>query len=181
MFHAHIHQENCFAQPVSRDYTALKQFSLQKLNEETIKTVKGFSEFFKSVDNEYARRFQQRHFNITPFSKQQLQEKYCKEANVDFASLQFDPHSGLVQNACQSPQCPFFLQVRPKFKLHLDSWQGKLPIGFHRFVKARLAIQNNEELFAKAQQKWKMFPENYNVDKAFVLDYVQKLKDAFAH
>lgn len=164
---------------MSRDYQALKKFSLQKLNEETIKTVKGFSEFFKSVDNEYAHRFQQRHISITPFTKQELQEKYCKEANVDFATLSFDPHSGLCQNACQSPQCPFFLQVRPKFKLHLDSWQGKLPIGFHRFVKARLTLAN-DEVFTKAQQKWKQFPQHYNVEKAFVLDYVQKLKDAFA-
>lgn len=77
-----------------------------------------------------------------------------------------------------SPLCPFFLQTSEKFNRHLGGWQGKMPLGFHRFVKAR-ANQTVEKLYQQATIKWKGFPDKFNVTAEFARDYITKTLSSY--
>ena len=91
------------------------------MNEDNLKTLSGFTDTLKEIETQYVNIFKERHLNITPMSQDELKAK-CQELHIDFSTLSFDHGSGLCQNACQSPLCPFFLKVQERFKIHLDSW-----------------------------------------------------------
>jgi len=49
------------------------------------------------------------------------------------------------------------LVANDRFRDHLGFWQGKIPAGFHRFLKARMHLLTGD-IFKEAQKKWKGFP-----------------------
>lgn len=53
-----------------------------------------------------------------------------------------------------------------------------MPLGFHRFVKAR-ANQPAAKLYTLALTKWKGFPASYNVTEEFAKDYIQKTLNSY--
>lgn len=61
VFHAHIHGAACLEKPINRNYNEVKNFAVSKISEESIRTIAGFSEFFKEIEIEYTNRFTERH------------------------------------------------------------------------------------------------------------------------
>ncbi|KAL4480346.1 hypothetical protein ABPG74_020862 [Tetrahymena malaccensis] len=166
-----------FSNPVEKDIDTIKQQVIASVDEASIKKIKGFNELFSKVEEHYVKVFIEQHWNVQPINKEQL-IKYCEEKGVVFDTLQFDEASLLCKNACMSPLCPFFLKTSEKFNRHLGGWQGKLPLGFHRFVKAR-ANQTVDKLYQQATTKWKGFPAKFNVTPEFAKDYISKTLSSY--
>jgi len=148
------------------------------VDENTIKKIKGFNELFLSLEKHYSKLFVEQHWNVQPLSKEEL-VAHCERKGVVFDTLLFDDASLLCKNACLSPLCPFFLQTSEKFNRHLGGWQGKMPLGFHRFVKAR-ATQTADKLYDLAITKWKGFPGKFDVTPEFARTYIENTLKSYA-
>jgi hypothetical protein len=64
------------------------------------------------------------------------------------------------------------------FKKHLDSWVGKLPLGFHSFVRAE-KDNDIEKILEHFKKKEKSNFEQYGVDEEFVRNYIMKVKENY--
>lgn len=61
----------------------------------------------------------------------------------------------------------------------MAGWKGKAPIGFHRFVSARLEM-TPKELMKDAKRKWgRKFPTNFNVDEKYAMNYIVQTLEAY--
>lgn len=64
------------------------------------------------------------------------------------------------------------------FKKHLDSWVGKLPLGFHNFVKTNKDKEINEILKMWKKEARKKI-EYYGVEEEFVREYIKKVSESY--
>ena len=97
------------------------------------------------------------------------------KSNINIADLKFKP-SGLLNNACNAPNCPFFLKVTNEVNLkrHLDGWVGRMPMGFHKFVAKNLEL-SKEAIFEKLCKDCHFSVDLYKVTKEFTLNYIEKV------
>lgn len=134
------------SEPVVTDFKPIKEQIILSLDSKVISKIKNYNEVFKQVEKHYCDEFVKQHWNVKPIAKDDL-VRLCDDRGISFDTLQFDENSLLCKNACLSIHCPFFLKTTDKFKRHMGGWQGKFPVGFHRFVKAR-ANQPADKLYA---------------------------------
>jgi hypothetical protein len=62
-----------------------------------------------------------------------------------------------------------------ELKKHLDTWVGKMPLGFHKFVAMHM-LDSNEAIFEKLCKERHFDVNLFNVSKEFTLNYIEKVK-----
>jgi hypothetical protein len=55
---------------------------------------------------------------------------------VNQNDLQFNPHTGMINNACMSPNCIFYMQPLKAGEMseHMKLWRRTMPPRFHMTV-----------------------------------------------
>lgn len=105
----------------------LKDFGLQQGKE--------FKKLKKSIELKYIDHFRETHFGILPITKQKLNSE-CEKLSINANSLSLNESTGMVQNACMSPNCIYYLHPMKSadFASHLRLWRGQMPAKFHMTV-----------------------------------------------
>lgn len=82
---------------------------MSKIDEQSIKFFPGYTDIYKQMDDLFATRFAERHWETVAMTEQQL-EIAAKIYQVDVGILKYNKETGLCANACMSPKCPFFMK-----------------------------------------------------------------------
>lgn len=153
----------------------IKEITLASLSLNRTGKLANFTQLLTSLKQTYIKKFGMLHWEVRPFEHKELEEM-CLKRDVKFSDLKFKP-SGLFHNACNAPNCPYFMKVTDEVNLkkHLDGWVGKMPMGFHKFV-ARHLQKTNEEVFEKLCKDRHFSIELYGVTKEFTFNYIEKVK-----
>lgn len=131
------------------------------------------------LPKKYFDTFKDVHFEVIPLTEEKCKSE-CKRLAIPYASLQFDPKTGLSKNACMAPKCPHYLQAKNKpIRNHMSGWQNALPSCFHSHVKAKKTFTPAQIFdFLKVQYNVQG-DELYGYPRARVVAYIQHLIDFY--
>ena len=101
-------KEDRFYSPLETDNEKIKAETLASLSGKKTGKLAHYTQLLTSLKNAYIDYFGQLHWEVRPLQMIELQE-LCLKKNVDVKDLRFKP-SGLFNNACNAPNCPFFLK-----------------------------------------------------------------------
>ncbi len=176
--HKHSIKEDRFYSPMETDKEKIKEETLASLSGNRTGKLAHYTQLLTSLKKAYVDYFGQLHWEVRPLQMIELQE-LCQKKNVNIKALSFK-HSGLFNNACNAPNCPFFLKItdQNELKRHLDSWAGRMPLGFHKFVAKHLE-KDNEVIFEKLCKENHFDLDQFKVSKEFTLNYIEKVKNFY--
>ena len=161
------------------DPAKIKEATIQSLGFNKIGKLSNFTQMQTQLKKTVVDKFGERHWEVRPFDHKELME-ICAKYNLKIEDLKVKP-SGLLHNACNAPNCPFFMKITNEVQLkkHLDTWQGKMPLGFHKFVAAHQE-KESEVIFNKLCSEKKFNLDLFKVSKEFTLNYIEKVKNYYA-
>jgi len=176
-FACHVHKNMGLLtrfNPIPQDLD-VKAYNLSFINPKTIGKLSNFTQSMTNITNEFQKYFAEIHWNIRPLCQKELME-ICAKRGLKIEEFKYRETSYLFKNACMAEKCPFFLQICTEKKMdhHLDSWCGRLPMGFHKFILRNLEKDQNWVLENFLYKLHKL--EDLKVSKEFALEYIEKVK-----
>ena len=96
---------------------------------------KKMKELKKLIEEKYVDNFQKSHFGIAPLTETKFKD-LCIDMKIKPHELQFNSSTGMINNACMSPNCIFFMQPLKAGEMseHMRLWKKSLPPRFHMTV-----------------------------------------------
>lgn len=173
-----LNKDDRFLKELESDSQKVKEKTLASLSANQTGKLAHYTQLVSDLKKSYIETFAQKHWEVRPFSNKELEE-LCQKHNISVNDLKFKP-SKLFNNACNSPNCQFFMKIvdEKTLKKHLDGWAGRMPIGFHKFVGKNREMDG--ELIFEKLCKEKNFDINYyQVTKEFTLNYIEKVKSYY--
>jgi len=89
----------------------------------------------KLIEDKYVDNFQKSHFGIEPLTETKFKD-LCFEMKVKPQDLQFNSSTGMIKNACMSPNCIFYMKPMKAGEMseHMRLWKKSMPPRFHMTV-----------------------------------------------
>jgi hypothetical protein len=132
----------------------------------------------KIIEDRYVDTFQRTHFGIVPITQAKLKE-VCLERALDFKALHLNINSGMVSNACMSPNCKYYLQALEGNQLseHMRLWKKSLPNRFHFDVVIQLKQKKSvDEIYKFLINSGHINLKKHHKTEEEVLEYIKKIQ-----
>jgi hypothetical protein len=103
--------EVVYKTPVSRNIEDVKKEVYKKIDLKSLGASQGkkMKQIKKMIEERFIDNFKRTHFGIAPLTPAHFKD-VCGSVKIDPKKLHYNPTSGMINNACMSPHCAYYMQ-----------------------------------------------------------------------
>ena len=160
--------EQIYRTPISRNIDDVKKEVFKKIDINALGPNQGkkIKQVKKLIEDNIVDNFQKSHFGIAPLTVGKFKD-LCLTYKINAKDLHFNESTGMIRNACMSPNCAFFMQpLKPaEFSEHMRLWKQK---------------KQPEEVLSYLLKAKEVDPKKHKKSNEEVLEYIYIIKKSFS-
>ena len=105
----------------------------------------------------------------------------CQSMKINMSKLNYKQSSGMISNACMSPNCVLYMQplTRNEFSDHMRLWKKTMPARFHMEVAAKLKQKVPvNEIYNFLINSGHVKLDKHHKSKEEVMEYIELIKNS---